>query len=501
MQLVDLRGFLRAVTRRWLSVLLLAALGLGAGLLLTAASTPWYQAGSQIFVSTRGTASLAELNEGSSFTQARVQSYAQIISSPRITVPVVAELKLDLTADQLASEISASVEFDTVLIDITVRDTEAKRAAQIANAVAAESSRQIVGLESSPGQPSPVEIGVTRIAAAPSAPVSPRPSLDAAAGLLLGLLLGVGLAVLREVLDTTVRDNQGLAEASGLPVLGVVPFDRGAPGAPIALSPGMRSPRAEAYRLVRTNLQFAHVDQHPRVILVTSAVAGEGKTNTAANLAFALAEAGRSTCLVDADLRSPSVAASLGLVQDAGLTTVLIGAARVEDVFQSAGERGLTVLTSGPIPPNPAEILASEQMRRVLTDLSARFDTVIVDSAPVLPVADSLGLAPQADGTILVVRAARTGGDRVRAAVDALRTVGAPILGSVLSMATLRAGAYGYGYEYGHGYEPPKPEPEPAPEPEPTAGPNPTREVGEISAPVYIPVRAGGAGSGSQAYE
>lgn len=451
MHLLDLRGFLRAVVRRWLSIILLTTIGLGAGLALTALSTRWYEAGSQIFVSTRATSNIAELNEGSAFTQARVQSYASIIPSPRIAAPVIRELKLDLTPDQLAGRISAAVEFDTVLIDITVRDTDAARAARIANAVAEESSRQIVSLETSPGEQSaPVDIGITRVATAPSAPVSPRPLLNAAAGLFLGLLLGIALAVLRDVLDTTVRTASALAEASGLPVLGTVPYDKIAPRTPVALVPGTRSARAEAYRLVRTNLQFAQVDQHPRVILVTSPVAGEGKTSTAVNLALAMAEAGRRTCLVDADLRSPSVARTLGLVQDAGLTTVLIGAARAEDVFQGA-DRELTVLTSGPVPPNPAEILASERMREVLADLAERFDVVIVDSAPLLPVADSLGLAPHADGTVLVVRAARTGSDRVRSSVDALRAVGAPILGTMLSMAALRGKGYGYGYGYGYG--------------------------------------------------
>jgi non-specific protein-tyrosine kinase len=172
-------------------------------------------------------------------------------------------------------------------------------------------------------------------------------------------------------------------------------------------------------------------------------------------VALALAEAGHDTCLVDADLRSPSVAGTLGLVQDAGLTTVLIGTAGVDQVFQEACDGKLTVLTSGPIPPNPAEILASERMRGILKDLSGRFDAVVVDSAPLLPVADTLGLAPYTDGTVLVVRAARTSGDRVRSAVDALRAVGAPVLGAMLNMADLKRQGYGraYGYGYGYGYD------------------------------------------------
>jgi capsular exopolysaccharide synthesis family protein len=455
MHLVDLRGFFRALVRRWPSITVLTLAGLGVGLAVTSMSTRWYQAGSQIFVSTRATTNITELNEGNSFSQSRVQSYAEIIPSPRIAEAVVDRLGLDLTPGQLSSRISASVEFNTVLIDISVRDTDAVRATQIADAVAVEARQEIVGLETPPGGTSPVTIGITRTADTPTAPVSPKPLLEAAAGLFLGLLAGIGLAVLRDVLDNTVRTGQALADVSGLPVLGTVPYDRTTAQAPVALRPGVPSARSEAYRLVRTNLQFAQVDQHPRVMLVTSAMANEGKTNTAINVALALAEAGHDTCLVDADLRSPSVAGTLGLVQDAGLTTVLIGTAGVDQVFQEACDGKLTVLTSGPIPPNPAEILASERMRGILKDLSGRFDAVVVDSAPLLPVADTLGLAPYTDGTVLVVRAARTSGDRVRSAVDALRAVGAPVLGAMLNMADLKRQGYGraYGYGYGYGYD------------------------------------------------
>lgn len=450
---MDLRGFFRALVRRWPSIFVLALAGLGAGMAVTSVSTRWYQAGSQIFVSTRATTNIAELNEGSAFSQSRVQSYAEIIPSPRIAEAVVNRLGLDLTPNQLAGRINASVEFNTVLIDITVRDTEAARAAQIANVVAEQARQEIVNLETPPGQGTPpVNIGITRTADTPTAPISPQPMLEAAAGLFLGLLLGIGFAVLRDILDTTLRTSQALADISGLPVLGTVPYDRSAPQTPVALRPGVPSARSEAYRLVRTNLQFAQVDQHPRVILVTSAMADEGKTSTAINVALALAEAGRTTCLLDADLRNPSVAGTLGLIQDAGLTTVLIGTAAVDQVFQEACDGKLTVLASGPIPPNPAEILASERMRGVLTDLAERFDAVVVDSAPLLPVADSLGLAPYTDGTVLVVRAARTSGERVRSAVEALQAVGAPILGTLLNMAVLKGKGYGRGYGYGYGY-------------------------------------------------
>jgi len=447
---LDLRGFLKALARRWLSITALTLAGLGAGIALTAFSTPQYTADSQIFVSTRATSDIAELNQGSAFSQARVQSYADIISSPRIAEPVVRRLGLQTTPTQLAKHISAAVKLNTVLIDITVTDTDPARAAKIANTVADEARQQIVSLETPLGQgAAPVHIGITRSAEPPSAPITPRPVLNAAAGLLAGLLAGIALAVLRDVLDSTLRTSSALAEATGLAVLGAIPFDKGAPESPLAVGPAAHGARAEAFRLVRTNLQFAQVDHRPRVIMVTSPLPGEGKTNTAANLALSLAETGANICLVDADLRNPCVAKNFGLVQDAGLTSVLIGMATADEVMQQYGEQNLRVLTSGPIPPNPAELLASDRMRQILEDLTRDFDTVVVDSAPLLPVADTVGLAPIVDGTVLVVRAGRTPGERAQAAVDALRSVGAPILGGVLSMAKLTSQGYGYGYGYG----------------------------------------------------
>ncbi|MEU6657885.1 polysaccharide biosynthesis tyrosine autokinase [Streptomyces sp. NPDC046821] len=452
---LDLRGFLKALARRWLSVTALTLLGLGAGIAFTTYSTPQYQADSQIFVSTRTAADISQLNEGSAFSQARVQSYADIISSPAIAKSVIGRLGLTMTPAELTEHISAKVKLNTVLIDISVTDTSPRRAARIANSVASESSRMLVSLETPTGErAAPVSIGITRQAEPRTDPISPKPVLDAAIGLLAGLVVGVGLAVLRETLDTTVRTSSALAEVTGLAMLGSIPFDKEAPQTPLAVGPAGYSARAEAYRLVRTNLQFAQVDRRPRVIMVTSPLPGEGKTNTATNLALSLAETGARICLVDADLRNPCVAKNLGLVQDAGLTSVLIGMATTTDVLQSFGEQGLSVLTSGPMPPNPAELLASDRMRQILEDLTQEFDTVVVDSAPLLPVADTVGLAPAVDGTVLVVRAGRTPGERVKAAVSALHSVNASVLGGVLSMAKAANKGYGYGYGYGYGTPP-----------------------------------------------
>ncbi len=434
-------------------------LALGAAFAATSLSTPVYEARTQLFVATRTGEDSAQLNQGQSFSQARVQSYAAIVTTRQVTAPVVKELKLRTTPEELASRITAVAPINTVLIDITVQDTVPKRAARIANAVATRFSAVVERLEApkhasggdrseksrTRGAASPVSLGVTQEAVAPAAPVSPRPLLNLSVGALGGLLLGAGVVALRENLDTTLKTSEALGEFTALPGLGTIPYDRSAPKQPLVNADG-HSKRAEAFRKLRTNLQFSQVDDRPRIIVVTSSVPGEGKTNTAVNLALSLAEAGISTCLVDGDLRRPCVASTFGMVQDAGLTTVLIGQARIQDVMQQAGGR-LSVLASGAVPPNPTELLASARMEEVLRELSAMYEVVIVDTAPLLPVADTVGLASLSQGALLVVRAGRTSRDQVRIAAQSLERVGVRVLGTVFNMAPVpkgdRYGTYG----------------------------------------------------------
>lgn len=452
---MDLHGFLKALARRWPTVAVCLVLAIGAALAATALSTPVYEARTQLFVATRTGEDTTQLNQGQSFSQARVQSYAAIVTTRQVTEPVVRELGLRTTPEKLASSITAGAPLNTVLINITVKDTEPKRAARIANAVARrfsavverlETPRRTAGAQRSGRSPggeggtpaSPVSLGITQEAVAPVAPVSPRPMLNLAAGVLGGLLLGAGFVALRETLDTTFKTNEALSEFTALPGLGTIPYARNAPKQPFVSADG-HSKRAEAFRKLRTNLQFSQVDDRPRIIVVTSSVPGEGKTNTAVNLALSLAEAGVPTCLVDADLRRPCVASTFGLVQDAGLTTVLIGQARTGEVMQQAGGR-LSVLTSGAVPPNPTELLASARMEEVLHELAGSYEAVIVDTAPLLPVADTVGLASLAQGALLVVRAAKTSRDQVRTAAESLNRVGVRVLGTVFNMAPVPDG-------------------------------------------------------------
>ncbi|MEU9865562.1 polysaccharide biosynthesis tyrosine autokinase [Streptomyces sp. NPDC047971] len=484
---MDLRGYLKLLARRWPTVLICLLLGIVAAEVVTMVRTPVYEARTQLFVATRTGADTSELNQGQSFSQARVQSYSAIVATSQVTQPVVRQLGLPYSPSELASRITAEAPLNTVLINIKVRDTDRVRAARIADAVAARFIGLVERLETpkkaqpAPGQKenaapqptvSPVSLGVTEKASVPKKPVSPDRLLALAFGVLGGLLLAAGIVALREALDTTVKTSEALGELTALPVLAAIPYDKSAGRKRIALEAASTSPRAEAFRKLRANLQFAQVDDPPRVIVVTSALPGEGKTTTSVNLALSLADAGLRTCLVDADLRRPSVAPTFGLVEGAGLTTVLIGQAATEDVMQQAAGR-LAVLTSGTLPPNPTELLSCGRMAEVLRELADTYDIVVVDSAPLLPVADTLGLSPLTDGVLLVVSASKTGRDQIVDAADSLHRIGVPVLGTALNMSSTHKGK---GYGYGYGYAPTElPTPRPATD---TQGPHtPTHET------------------------
>jgi capsular exopolysaccharide synthesis family protein len=291
-----------------------------------------------------------------------------------------------------------------------------------------------------------VRLIVTKQATSPAVPVSPRPVVNIALGILLGLLFGIALAVARDVLDNRVKDAEGLAKVAGRPTMGVIVEDPKAQRHPIATRAGTRNVRAENFRQLRANLQFANVDAHPRVIAITSSVPTEGKTMVAINLASTLAEAGFTVCLVDADLRRPTIAKVLGLPSPVGLTNLLIQQIDLLEALQNAGSN-LFVLSSGPTPPNPSEVLASSYVREVIRSLLERVDYVIVDTAPLLPVADGSEVAALADGSLLVARHKLTTEPQLKRAVTALERVDAKLLGVVLNrVPNKRSGEYGYTY-------------------------------------------------------
>jgi receptor protein-tyrosine kinase len=259
------------------------------------------------------------------------------------------------------------------------------------------------------------------------------------------------VAVLRETLDTSVKSPEQLKDEFDLPVLGAIPFDKGAAKTPLIDQLDAYSPRIEGFRVLRTNLQFIDPDKSSKVFVITSALPEEGKSTSAINLALVLAQGGERVCLLDGDLRRPMITTYLPLERSVGLTTVLVGRVELDEALQESNFEGLKVLAAGRTPPNPAELLKSHAMTHVLSQLKARFDIILIDAPPLLPVTDAALLADQADGAILVVRHGRTTVDDVRAALDRLHAVGEDPVGAILNMTPSKGGG---GYGYGYGYAP-----------------------------------------------
>jgi capsular exopolysaccharide synthesis family protein len=447
---VELRHYFRLIRKGWPVILAAMVLCTAVGLAVTVASKKIYQANVQVFVGLAPSTDATQISQGNSFVTDRVQSYIKISNAPAVVEPVIASLKLPFDEQKLADMITADAPQNTNLINLHVQDTNPTRAATVANALAGQFSKVVPLIEQTDTTGKPiVKLTVIHPATVPGSPIKPSKTINLGLGVLLGLLAGIVIVVLRDVMDNTVKGPRDFEDLN-VPVLGHVPFDKRVAKTPIAFRGDPHGPRSEAYRQLRTNLQFVDVDNPPRVIAVTSALPGEGKTTTAINLAAALAEAGNRVCLVETDLRRPTLARNLGLVGDVGFTTVLIGKTPVESVLQNAG-RNLAVLTSGPLPPNPSELLLSDQARALIATIAEQVDFVILDTPPLLPVADGAEMAIIADATVLVHRAGKTTHDQVQRAVQVLAKVDRRPVGAILNMVTRSGARYG-GYEYGYYY-------------------------------------------------
>ena len=447
---MELADYLAILKRRWLSILMATLLGLAAGLAFSLLQTPMYTASSQVFVSVRGAGdNVNELVQGTTFTTRAVRTYTQLVSAPRVLEPVIAELGLNTTPVQLAERVRAQSPLDTVLINVTADDPSPIMAAEIANATARSLANVVTELETPAGAvDSPVQISTVRDALVPLSPSSPNLPLNAALGLLVGLAIGLGLAILREVLNTKVRGVSDVENLTDAPILGAIAYEPDAVGRPIIIHQSPHAPRSEAYRRLRTNVQFLDVEGTNNAILITSSLPGEGKTSTTINLAITMAAAGQKVVVVDADLRRPSVAKYLGVEGSVGLTTVLIGRASVEDVVQSWGNGNLSVIAAGQVPPNPSELLGSARMSELIEHLSHTYDVVLIDAAPLLPVTDAAVLARLVGGAVLVVGANTIHRHEVEGALESLEAVNTKVHGIVVNRAPQISSGYHGGYSY-----------------------------------------------------
>src|SRR5659263_119539 len=450
---LDLGDYIRIVRKNWLLILVSTVLGaIGAGA-FSLALTPQYEASTSMYVSVRSAqATTGDLNQGSTYARQAVLSYVDVIGSAVVLSRVIDDLSLEETPKELGKSITASSPTNSVLLNVTVTRADPEEAAAIADSIGENFAYVVANVLEKPesGEPSTVHIETIEPAVAPEDPSSPNLILNLALGLMLGLMFGLGAAVLRTALDTRVRRVEDITRLTDLPILAGILDDPNATKHRLIEQSNPTAPRSESFRSLRTAMQFANVDNAPRSFLVTSAAPGEGKTTVSTNLAIALAQAGASVALIDADLRKPSVARYMGLEGAVGLSNVLAGLVDVDEVLQQWGRTTLSILPAGHIPPNPSELLGSDTMRDTLAELTTRFDYVIIDSPPVLSITDAVVVSRLAGGTMLVAASGIARRNEVAAALDALDGAAQRVVGVVMTHMPLTGpDAYGYArYEY-----------------------------------------------------
>lgn len=432
---MTLRDCMRIARERWRVIVAVALV------VVAAAGGAWYLRPSQytarltLYVSAQNTDTTQSAFQGAQLSQQRVTSYVELVTSARVVEEVAAELRLAEPPADLVKQIKASSNLDSVLIDVEVVDRSPQRSADMANAVARTFIALVNELErpTETGARPTVAVRVVKPASAPVRPSSTGLPEMLLLGLAAGIVLGAGGALVRNALDTSVKSPAQLRDAVGAPNLGTVTYDPQVPKRPLTVHEDPQSPRSEAFRQLRTNLQFIDVDRPRRVIAVTSSLPSEGKTTTLANLAIALASGGSRVLVIEADLRRPKLADLLGLERVIGLTSVLSGRVDAVNAVQHWSP-GVDVLAGGPLPPNPSELLASQQMANLLAEMRMSYDVILVDTPPLLPVTDAAAVAPATDGVLLVCRFKATSREQVSMARHALDAVGAQVLGTVFTM-------------------------------------------------------------------
>ncbi len=442
----------RLLLARWRIVALTTILAIIGAIAFTLLTTPLYKASTRLFVSTTaGASDASDLLQGNRLSQERIRSYTALLQGKTMAQRIIDKLDLDIGVAQLQGRIEAAGKPDTVLIDVAVLDTSPVRARDIANALSEEFVVFVRELETpKPGSLPDARVVVEQRASVPLKPIVPEPSKNIATGLLLGLLAGVGLAIIRDLLDNTLKKRETVESITGVSIIGSIPNDqerRSEVAIPFDTS---HAPIAEAFRKLRTNLHFLSVDNPPKVIVVTSSIPSEGKSTTAVNIALSLAEADHNVILVDGDMRRPTIDKYLNLIGNVGFSTVLSGEAELDDVVQRTNFAGLSVLAAGVSPPNPSELLGSMAAKKVLSALQGQYDYVILDSPPLLAVTDGAILAANSDGAIVVVRFGETKRDQLGQAMRTIEGVGAKVFGAVFTMTPSRGrSSYGY-YRYDH---------------------------------------------------
>ena len=509
---MELRDYLHVIrARRWVilqAVVIVTVTALVASYL----QAPTYEGEAKVLITDRdaGAALLGSaISEFSGSPERGLQTQVQLMQVRPIAEETIRELGLQTTPDALLQRVNVSAIGQTNIIRITATDGDPEMAVAIANQMASgfvDWSRQArresiaaavdeVELRLDDAQDQVLEVGrrisdegrtdeldaelrilaglyatlaekleslriqqqletgagrVVSPAVVNETPVSPKPLRNGALGLAVGLVFGLGMALLYEYLDNTIKSTEEAEKLFGAPVLGMIPlekFDKDEQRRlTIVQHPG--SPAAESYRVLRNSLDFINFEHDIKTLIVTSAAPGEGKSTVAANLAASLAQAGKKVALVSCDFRRPTTEMFFGVQNMIGLSDVLLGAHSMKAALQRPGDEQLLVMTSGKMPPNPSELLGSQKMKELLAEIAEWADWVILDTPPLLAVADPAAVARWADGALIVTRAGVSTRDAATKGVEMLEKVGARVVGSVVW--GLEGGSASTGYYAGY---------------------------------------------------
>ena len=515
-QELELRDYLNVISaRKWVIVQAVVVVTLAA-LVFSFIQSPTYEGEAKVLISERDAGAALLGGAFSEFSNAErgLQTQVQLMQLRPLAENTIRTLDLNTTPDELLRRVSVSAVGQTNIVRVVATDGNPDMAAAIANQMATEfvvwsretkresitaavdevearleqaqdevlelgrriqregrsddldaELRIVTGLYTTLAEQleslriqQQLESGAGRVvstAVPVDDPVSPKPLRNGALGLAVGLVFGLGMALLYEYLDNTIKSTEDAERIYGAPVLGMIPLEKFDKDEKRRLTiwqhPG--SPAAEAYRVLRNSLDFINFEHDIKTLLVTSAAPGEGKSTVAANLAASLAQAGKKVALVSCDFRRPTTEAFFGVQNMIGLSDVLLGAHTLKAALQRPGDESLLIMTSGKMPPNPSELLGSQKMQELIGELEEWADWVVIDSPPLLAVADPAAVARWSDGVLIVSRAGTSTREAAAKGVEMLEKVGARIIGSVVwGLDATTAGAGYYAGYYGDYY-------------------------------------------------
>lgn len=420
---------------------------------------PKYTATAQLFAtySTQGESqNSSEMNSGATYLSTQIKTYPQLVKTESVLDPVIKELGLGVTADELAAEVTATNPSNTFIVDISVVDADAGQSARIANSVAKNLSKQISStLYTDESAKSPIQLTLVQKARTPESPSTPKVGLYLASGVVLGLILAVGIALLLDMINTRVEGSSDVRELTQASSLGSVQRSEllDEPRPVVISQPS--SKEAEEFRRIRTNISFLAPSEKDRghLLVFTSTRPSEGKTTTATNTAAAIAEIGKSVLLIDADLRHPSVAKEMGIEGHVGLSHILSAQATPRDVVQKYWKQNLHVLPAGKRPANASVLLNSEIMVDLVEQALTQYDYVIIDTAPLSVANDAAVFGRMAHGVVLVVGRHVAEKKDLQDQTTALKEADVPILGFVLNYADAKKHSKGNKNYYYYYYE------------------------------------------------